>query len=370
MPNSSSPSAAAVCYGNFTEAQLALVQPIRLELFVVFFVLPLLVSSFCYIRVPSNTQVIMADLINVHVLLATYILTFLIGLPANILAFYAFSQKARDNPTPTDILLLNLTSSDLLFLLFLPLKMYEAGQGLRWYLPRFLCSLTSFMFFTTIYTSSLLLTAVSVDRFLAVAFPIRYRQLRKPRYAICTAALAWLVSSAHCSIVFVTEHLLEAAGNSSRPRDKCYEDFSGEQLRVLVPVRLEFFVVLCVLPLLICVFCYANCIRILYSKPRIPPERKRKAIGMAVGTLTVFLVCFLPYNSAHLVGFLTGSSPEWRYYTLLLSTFNTCLDPIIFYFSSSAFRTTTKVSIVKMLMLNRTNTIQKDNQASRQTLST
>ncbi|XP_062394057.1 free fatty acid receptor 2-like [Sardina pilchardus] len=317
--------------------------------------------------VAYNVQVIMAAaLINVHVLLASYIVTFLIGLPANILAFYAFSKKARDNPTPTDILLLNLTSSDLLFLFFLPLKMYEAGQGLHWYLPQLLCSIMSFMFFTTIYTSALLLTAVSVDRFLGVAFPIRYRQLRKPRYAICTAALAWLLSAGHCSIVFVAEHLLAPphGANSSRPPNKCYEDFSSEQLRVLVPVRLEFFVVLCVIPLLICIFCYGNCIRILYSKPRIPPERKRKAIGMAAGTLAVFLICFLPYNTAHVVGFLTGSSPKWRYYMLLLSTFNTCLDPIIFYFSSPAFRNTTRMSVVKMLMLNRKKKIPKDSRST------
>lgn len=292
----------------------------------------------------------MEDNVNANVLLGIYILTFLVGLPANILAFYAFSKKARDNPTPTDILLLNLTSSDLLFLLFLPLKMYEAGNNLQWDLPHSLCSVTSFVFFTTIYTSALLLTAVSVDRFLGVAFPIRYRQLRKPRYAVGVAVLAWLISSAHCSIVFVAEHVL-VPSDDIHPRTRCYEGFSSEQLHVLLPVRLEFFVVLCALPMLICLFCYVTCICILYSKPRIPPSRKRKAIGMAVGTLIVFFVCFLPYNTAHVVGYVSGSSPNWRYYMLLLSTFNTCLDPVIFYFSSATFRSTARVSLTKMLRL-------------------
>ncbi|KAL4597528.1 free fatty acid receptor 3-like [Arapaima gigas] len=59
---------------------------------------------------------------------------------------------------------------------------------------------------------------------------------------------------------------------------------------------------------------------------------------MALGTLLVFVICFLPYNFSHLIGFLQNRSPDWRYYTLLLSTFNTCLDPIIFYFSSSTFQ--------------------------------
>ncbi|XP_063054543.1 free fatty acid receptor 2-like [Engraulis encrasicolus] len=293
----------------------------------------------------------MSASIDSNVLLAAYILTFIIGLPANILACYAFSRKVHDSPTPTDILLLNLTLSDLLFLLFLPLKMYEAIQDLHWYLPHVLCSLTSFVFYTTIYTSALLLTAVSVDRYLGVAFPIHYRQLRKPVYAVAGGAFAWLFSGAHCSIVFVAEHIL--IGNYTAANvTTCYKEFNEAQRAVLVPARLEFFVVLCVVPLVICVFCYVNCIRILYSQPRIAPQRKRKAIGMAFGTLLVFLVCFLPYNSAHLVGFLSDSSPHWRYYTLLLSTFNTCLDPIIFYFSSPIYRNTTKaLPIVKMFTM-------------------
>ncbi|XP_063054541.1 free fatty acid receptor 2-like [Engraulis encrasicolus] len=292
----------------------------------------------------------MSAAIDSNVLLTVYILTFIIGLPANILACYAFSRKVHDSPTPTDILLLNLTLSDLLFLLFLPLKMYEAIQDLHWYLPRALCSLTSFVFYTTIYTSALLLTAVSVDRYLGVAYPIHYRQLRKPVYAAAGGAFAWLFSAAPCVTIFVSEHVLE-----NRPAANittCYREFNDAQRAVLVPVRLYFFVVLCVVPLVICVFCYVNCIRILYSQPRIAPQRKRKAIGMAFGTLLVFLVCFLPYNSAHLVGFLSDSSPLWRYYTLLLSTFNTCLDPIIFYFSSSVYRNTTKdLFIVKMFTM-------------------
>ena len=56
------------------------------------------------------------------VLLSVYIISFLIGLPANLLALYAFSVKIHSKPLPTDILLLNLTVSDLLFLITLPLK--------------------------------------------------------------------------------------------------------------------------------------------------------------------------------------------------------------------------------------------------------
>uniref|UniRef100_A0A4W5L9G8 Si:ch211-231m23.4 n=1 Tax=Hucho hucho TaxID=62062 RepID=A0A4W5L9G8_9TELE len=265
-----------------------------------------------------------------EVILSIYIITFLIGLPANILALYAFSVKIHNKPTPTDILLLNLIVSDLLFLLFLPLKMYEAASGMMWDLPEFLCSITSYTFFSTIYTSSLLLMAVSVVRYLAVAYPITYRQLHKPFYSVVASTIIWLLSTAHCSIVFIIQHHPDLSPSNT---SVCYENFTEQQLAILLPVRLEFFIMLCLVPLMVCIFCYFSCIWILYMLPRISPGQKQKAIGMALGTLAVFLV------------------PWWRYYTLLPSAFNTCLDPIIFYFSSSAFRITIKMAICKMLGL-------------------
>ncbi|XP_035241448.1 free fatty acid receptor 3-like [Anguilla anguilla] len=286
-------------------------------------------------------------MVNHMVILSVYILTFLIGLPANVLSLCAFSVKVQSNATPTDVLLLNLTVSDLLFLLILPLKMHEAASGMRWDLPYFLCSVTSFVFFSTIYTSSLLLMAVSVDRFLSVAFPVRYKLLRKPVYAMVGAVIAFVFGSASCSIVFLTQHLLP--GNGTVNASVCYENFTQRQLAVLLPVRLYLFSVLFLVPLLVCAFCYLSCIRLLYARPRICSRKRQKAVGMALGTLLVFVVCFLPYNLSHLLGYLHGQSPPWRYYTLLLSTANTCLDPIIFYFSSSTFQATVKHSLYRLL---------------------
>ncbi|XP_054477133.1 free fatty acid receptor 3-like [Anoplopoma fimbria] len=284
-----------------------------------------------------------------EILLSVYIITFLIGLPANLLALYAFSVKIHSRPLPTDILLLNLTVSDLLFLMTLPLKMHEAASGMKWQLPTSLCSINSFTFFSTIYTSSLLLMAVSVVRYIGVAFPVAYQRLLKPVYAIVTSAVIWLISAAHCSIVFITQHHPSLANKTS---SVCYESFNEKQLEILLPVRLEFFIVLCFAPLLICVFCYLRCIMILYSRPRISRMQRQKAIGMATGTLAVFLICVLPYNFSHVLGYFQGESPKWRYYTLLLSTLNTCIDPIIFYFSSSSFHCTSKKSIFRRRALN------------------
>ncbi|CAJ1062776.1 free fatty acid receptor 2-like [Xyrichtys novacula] len=286
----------------------------------------------------------METVVSTEALLSVYILSFLFGLPANLLALYTFSRKIHSKPLPTDILLLNLTVSDLLFLIILPFKMHEAASNMEWTLPGLLCSIISFTFFSTIYTSSLLLMAVSVVRYIAVAYPIAYRQLLKPVYGLAICAVIWLISTAHCSITIIIRFHPDLYNKNSTA---CYEDFTEKQLGVLIPVRLEIFFVLFLIPLLICVFCYLRCILILYNRPRISAAKKQKAIGMALGTLAVFLICAMPYNMTHLVGYFQDASLKWRHYTLLLSTFNTCIDPIIFFFSSSAFRCTGAKSIFR-----------------------
>ncbi|XP_015227345.1 PREDICTED: G-protein coupled receptor 42-like [Cyprinodon variegatus] len=286
----------------------------------------------------------MASVLGIEVILSVYIISYVIGFPANLVALYAFSVKIHCKPRPSDILLLNLTVSDLLFLITLPLKMHEAASGMEWTLPTFLCSIMCFTFFTTIYTTSLLLMAISVVRYIAVAYPMTYQQLKNSLYPVTISALIWLISAAHCSITFILEHHPSLSNSNS---SVCYESFTKRQLDVLLPVRLEYFFVLCLVPLLITIYCYLRLILILFSRPMISWMQKRKAIGMASGTLAVFIICVLPFNLSHVVGFVQGQSPKWRYYALLLSTLNTCIDPIIFYFSSSIFHCTSSKSIFR-----------------------
>ncbi|CAM2107997.1 unnamed protein product [Caretta caretta] len=277
---------------------------------------------------------------NVYIplVLTVYIFTFLIGLPSNLLAFYTFLVKVRQKPTPVDILLLSLSVSDIFLLVFLPFKMVEAASGLEWPLPVFLCPLTNYFYYNSIYISSLLLMAVSVDRYLGVAFPIKYKLRRRPAYAVATSVVFWVLGCAHCSFVYIVHYeVLSPNGTvTANNASNCYEVFSPMQLQILLPVRLEFFIVLFCLPFTITIFCYVNLIRILLALPNITARRKQRAVGLALVTLFNFIVCFAPYNLSHVVGFVQNKSPKWRVYALLLSTLNAALDPAIFYFSSTA----------------------------------
>ncbi|XP_010726686.1 free fatty acid receptor 3-like, partial [Meleagris gallopavo] len=118
----------------------------------------------------------------------------------------------------------------------------------------------------------------------------------------------------------------------------CYDDFSPTQLRFVLPLRLELFLILFLLPFAITVFCYIRLIRALLTRPHIPLQKKYRTVGLAVATMVIFGVCFGPYNLSHVVGFVQQRSPTWRPYALLLTTLSPALNPFIFYFSSSAVR--------------------------------
>ncbi|XP_030068315.1 free fatty acid receptor 2 [Microcaecilia unicolor] len=282
----------------------------------------------------------MTSSIHNNVILSIYILTFMTGMPSNLLAFYAFFLKVRRKATPVDILLLNLTISDLVLLAFLPMKMIEAASGMRWTLPQFLCPLTGFCYYSSIYISTFFLTAVSVERYLGVAYPIKYKMNRKPEYALIASFFFWFISCAHCSIVYIVQYIVPTNATNATNTSQCYDVFTEEQLRILLPFRLEMCLLLFVVPFIITLFCYINFVKILTCLPNIQAQRKQRAIGLAVVTLCNFIICFFPYNMSHVVGFIQHKSPDWRVYALLLSTFNATLDPIIFYFTSNAVRRT------------------------------
>ncbi|NXR43556.1 GPR42 protein, partial [Zosterops hypoxanthus] len=83
--------------------------------------------------------------------------------------------------------------------------MAEAAAGLEWPLPAALCPVTNFCFYSSMYLSSLFLAALSVHRYLGVAFPLRVQGPRRPGRVLAVSAVIWLLACGHCSVVFVAE---------------------------------------------------------------------------------------------------------------------------------------------------------------------
>ncbi|XP_054854876.1 free fatty acid receptor 1-like [Eublepharis macularius] len=267
--------------------------------------------------------------------LVVYGAIILLGLPSNALALYVFYCRAKAHLTPNLIYMINLCLSDLVFILFLPLKMLEMGP-VEWPMPSFVCPLYNLIHFGTIYTSACFLTAVGVGRYLGAVYPIHYQVYKKPCYSCLISLGIWCLVGSHGLLIFALETARDAnstlfAGNDT----SCYSEFSPDQMVFLAPVRLELSLVLFFLPLAITCFCYISCIRVLVGS-HLHERKKRRAVRVAVATLMVFIFCFGPYNISHVAGFILRMDLWWRTVALLPSACNAFLDPLIFYFLSSA----------------------------------
>ncbi|OCT73349.1 hypothetical protein XELAEV_18036331mg [Xenopus laevis] len=274
--------------------------------------------------------------------LTVYIITFVSGFPLNILAFVTFIRKFRQKLISVDILLFNLTISDLVLLAFLPFLMAEAASGMKWLMPYYFCPLTHCVYYTSIYVKSYLLAAISVERYsnkcrVAVGYPFKYKLFMKPLYLIVGSIWIWILGTAHCSIIYIVDHLAPEEANKTNV-SICYNQFSPVQLQFLLPIQLEVFFLLFCIPFLVTAFCSINFVQIMVTQPLISRKRKLRAIGLLTVTMINFILCFMPYNVSHVVGCIQGGNPPWRMHALLFSTFNAFLDPIMFYFCSVSYQ--------------------------------
>ncbi|XP_038668961.1 free fatty acid receptor 3-like [Scyliorhinus canicula] len=271
--------------------------------------------------------------------LAVYCTTFALGAPFNAVALCVFLRELKRKPTPNVIYMINLCVSDSFFVALLPIKVVETVGG-EWALPPVFCPIYNVFHFSTIYASVLFLTALSMGRYLSVAFPIKYKLYKRPCYSCLVCFLLWFLVVAHIAFIFLVEatgsrdHLMAPGqGNASI----CYANFSQAQLELLVPLRMELAVVFFVAPLALTSFACLGCFREL-GRSQLPRRKKGKALRVVAVTLAAFVVCFAPYNASHLAGLVLRRNISWRREALLPSTASALLNPLVFFCSSTALQ--------------------------------
>ncbi|XP_061657300.1 proteinase-activated receptor 1-like [Syngnathoides biaculeatus] len=271
----------------------------------------------------------------------------LFAVPVNACAALAFSRRIRPKK-PASIYMLNLACADLLFGGLLPFKAAYHFAGNHWVFGEPMCRVVTAAFYWNMNCSVLLVACISVDRLLAVVYPIDSLAWRRPRNAVVACVAMWLLSLAGSVPLLVSEqtfHLKEldiTTCHDVRP--------VGE----LVGLYGTYFVVLCVAlfvaPLLVTVVSYARVIWSLNRAPRGVPGRSRRrtrALVMALTVLVMFLLCFAPTNCLLLVHYVqlhhglnqSRDAPEGSYVAYLvflcLGSLNCLLDPLLYCFGSS-----------------------------------
>ncbi|XP_070765404.1 neuromedin-U receptor 1 [Enoplosus armatus] len=123
-----------------------------------------------------------------------YLVIFMIGVVGNVLTCTVIARN-KVMWTPTNYYLFSLAVSDLLVLLLgMPLELYELWQNYPFLLGKGGCYFKTFLFETVCLASILNVTALSVERYIAVVHPLRAKYVVTRTHAKRVILTVWGVS--------------------------------------------------------------------------------------------------------------------------------------------------------------------------------
>lgn len=136
---------------------------------------------------------------------SVYVFIFLVGLTGNLLTCTVIARHKKMR-NPTNLYLLSLALSDLLVLLFgMPLEIYELWQNYPFPFGESGCYFKTFLFETVCFASILNVTALSVERYIAVLHPLKTRYLSTNQHVKRAIAIIWVMSMV-CAIPNTSLH--------------------------------------------------------------------------------------------------------------------------------------------------------------------
>nr|XP_033818566.1 galanin receptor type 2-like [Geotrypetes seraphini] len=268
-------------------------------------------------------------------------LIFLLGTVGNSLVLAVLLRNGQMNHNTTNLFILNLSVADFSFIIFCVPFQATIYSLEVWLFGSFMCKAVHFFIYLTMYASSFTLAAVSVDRYLAIRYPLRSRELRTPCNAVATMALIW-----GFSLVFAGPYLSYYDSIDYNARHICMPNWEGWKRKIM---DTSTFVLGYVVPVLIVSLSYTRTIKYLWTA--VDPledmseskKAKRKVTKMIIIVTVLFCLCWLPYHVVILC-YLYGDFPfnQTTYALRLLSHCmayaNSCLNPIVYALVSKHFR--------------------------------
>uniref|UniRef100_A0A673M437 Lysophosphatidic acid receptor 4-like n=2 Tax=Sinocyclocheilus rhinocerous TaxID=307959 RepID=A0A673M437_9TELE len=258
-----------------------------------------------------------------------YGLVLAVGLPLNTFSLWIL-LRSHGCRSPCAVLMVNLAVSDLLLALSLPLRVYFYAT-LRWPFGAATCTAAIIMFRVNIRTSGIFITLISVDRMIALVFPLRSRSLRTSACAFKCCAVVWILISILCipEIIKLYSSLKQC---SSIP---CFEAQTHPEDSSVIPLSQAIFLLILLLVNIVSTVVVIIVLRKRPSAGAAKVNNKMNVILIFAVNMLVFIIFFLPFT-LQLLRYNKNNSQVLRA-LVCLASINCCLDPLIYYFSLDSF---------------------------------
>ncbi|XP_060920388.1 C-C chemokine receptor type 1-like [Labrus mixtus] len=281
-----------------------------------------------------------------------YYFIFFFSVSGNVLVLMIIYRFERLT-TVTNILLLNLVLSSLIFMTSLPFwAVYQQVE--EWIFGEVMCKFVSSIYYLGFYSSVLFLTLLTFDRHLAVVYSLGAPRVRNQRYAVISCAVVWLVS-----ILVCIKDILLHSTNVNPINNKIFCNNEGNNLEDVTVQRLNetgFYIQLIlflIFPLVVIIYCYVRiAITVISSKI----VTKFKTVRLIFFIVLLFFVCWTPYNITLLLE--EKSQLTWtcegakkmiyvNHVTRNLTYLYFCISPIFYTFVGKKFQNYFRVMLVR-----------------------
>ncbi|XP_030600963.1 lysophosphatidic acid receptor 6-like [Archocentrus centrarchus] len=260
-----------------------------------------------------------------------------LGLPLNALSLWILLRHHGLKSTNA-VFMVNLVISDLLLIISLPMRAYFYATGM-WPLGEMACIWLTMLFRNNIRSSAIFITFISVDRLLAVVYPLRSRHLRTPSIASKGAALVWLI----VVVVNIPESvtLKQYFNNRNYTQNNastCFE-YKNSNNNNNNTLNDDFYrpIAFFQLVLLLTLLCINILSTVLVSWTLNRHLNVTTRINNRVNVMLIFAMNLLMFSIFFLPVSLAVFFIEKRAALNCLASVNCCLDPLLYYFSFDGF---------------------------------
>ncbi|XP_026072661.1 lysophosphatidic acid receptor 6-like [Carassius auratus] len=154
-----------------------------------------------------------------QVFVAVYSVVFIFGLILNLTALVVFFRNSKSR-SHTTVYMIHLAFADIILVCTLPVRIYYHG-GLGVPSPT-ICEFAGVILLSNMYSSILLLTCISLDRCVAVCFPMssRVREGRKKAWCVCLGI--WILTITTSLLIYFQE---KQNNQENKNNITCFSDF-------------------------------------------------------------------------------------------------------------------------------------------------
>ncbi|NWI88836.1 MTLR protein, partial [Pitta sordida] len=296
---------------------------------------------------------------------------FVLGVAGNVLTVLVICST-RDMRTTTNLYLGSMAVSDLLILLGLPFDLYRLWRSRPWIFGQLLCRLSDYLGEGCTYCTILHITALTVERYLAICFPLKARVVVTKRRVKGVIGVLWTFAFLSASPFFFLVGVEQPDNHTdfSRECKPTSQAMESGLLAIMLWVTTCYFV----LPV--------TCLSVLYSfigrelwrsntrlrgpSSDLREKGHRQTVKILAVVVLAFVICWLPFHIGRII-FINSRDSRMMMFSQYFNIFarqlfylSASINPVLYNLISKKYRAAAYKLLLPHRAAERAFTVTKD----------